>query len=86
MQETDIHDRLRRFILADLLRDPDYPLSDDEPLITGGLLDSFAVAQIGVFAEREFDVYIPDSDLSPESMDTLRQMCRRIVRGLENPA
>jgi acyl carrier protein len=81
MLEADVHDRLRRFILEDLLRDPGYPLTDDEALVTGGLLDSFAIAQIGVFAEREFNVYIPDSDMTPETMDTLRQMVQRILRG-----
>lgn len=85
MDETEIRARLRAFLLSQLLRDRDYPLSDDEPLITGGLLDSFAVAQIGVFAEREFGVYIADSDLTPESMDTLRQMVERIHAGAKQP-
>jgi acyl carrier protein len=82
MNEDDIAARLRLFILSDLLRNTGYPLKDDEPLITGGLLDSFAIAQIGVYAEKEFHVYIPDSDMTPENMDTIRQMAARIARGL----
>jgi len=78
--EADVRERLRRFILLDLMRDPQYPLADDEPLVTGGVLDSFAIAQIAVFAEHEFQVYIPDSDMTPDSMDTLEQMVRRIMR------
>jgi len=82
MNEGDIAGRLRSFILTDLLRNPHYPLQDNEPLITGGLLDSFAIAQIGVWAEKEFGVYIPDSDMTHENMDTVQQMARRIAQGL----
>jgi acyl carrier protein len=82
MNEDDITTRLKSFILAELLRNPGYPLKDDEPLITGGILDSFAIAQIGVFAEKEFGVYIPDSDMTTENMDTVRLMVARIARGI----
>jgi len=34
------------------------------PLLTSGLIDSFSVAQIGVFVEVTFGVYIPDTDLT----------------------
>ncbi len=85
MLEADVRERLRRFILQDLMRDPQYPLADDEPLVTGGVLDSFAVAQIAVFAEHEFHVYIPDSDMTPDRMDTLEQMVQRIIRGASAP-
>jgi acyl carrier protein len=85
MIEDEIAAKLRSFILIDLLRNPAYPLQDDEPLITGGLLDSFALAQIGVFVEHEFGVYIPDSDLTAEAMDSLGQMVQRILRGGTEP-
>lgn len=82
MHEAEVLARLRTFVLADLLRNPTYALRDDEPLITGGLLDSFAIAQVGVFAEKEFGVYIPDSDMTVENMDTLQLMAARIRKGL----
>jgi acyl carrier protein len=81
MDESEIKDRLRIFILSELLNNPDYPLADDEPLITGGLIDSFSLAQIGVFVEDAFGVYIPDTDLTVENMDTLAQMAARVVAG-----
>jgi acyl carrier protein len=80
MDRNDVKTRLREFILRDLLRNPGYALGDDEPLITGGLIDSFALAQIGVFAETAFNVYIPDTDLTVDNMDTLNQMLDCILR------
>ena len=76
-------ERLRGFICAELLRDPAYPLGDDEPLISGGLIDSFSIAHVAVFIETAFAVYIPDVDLTVENMDTLRQILALIRRTRE---
>ncbi len=83
MTESDVRARLRAFILTELIRDPGYPLRDDEGVITGGLIDSFALAEIGVFAEQQFDVYIPDPDLTVAKMNTFDQMVARILRDLK---
>ncbi len=83
MDETTVHDRLRAFILKDLIRDPQYDLTDDEGIVTEGMIDSFSLAQIGVFAEQEFNVYIPDPDLTVAKMDTLKQMVARIMRDMK---
>lgn len=83
MDEQTIRTKLRSFILKDLIRDPQYDLADDEGIISEGMIDSFSLAQIGVFAEQEFNVYIPDPDLTVSKMDTLNQMVARIMRDLK---
>jgi acyl carrier protein len=75
-----IKQTLRDFICTELLRKPDYALDDNEPLITGGLIDSFSLVQIGVFIDDEFGVNIPDTELTVANMDTLNQMAARIAR------
>jgi acyl carrier protein len=82
MDEAEIRAKLREFIVTELIRDRNYQLGDDEGIITEGLMDSFALAEFGVFVEEQFDVYIPDSDLTVEKMDTLNQMVVRVMRGL----
>lgn len=81
MDEKTVRETLRQFITRDMMRDPSYPLADDEGIITGGLMDSFALAEFGVFVEEQFDVYIPDPDLTVAKMDTLNQMVARVLRG-----
>ncbi len=71
--------RLSEFIRTELMRNPSYELAEDEPLITGGLIDSFSLAQIGVFVEKAFSVYLPNTDLTVENMDTLQLMVNRIL-------
>ena len=34
-----------------------------------------------MFVEKEFDVYIPDPDLTVSKMDTLDQIVARVLRG-----
>jgi acyl carrier protein len=81
MIEDDIRRRLKVFITGELIRDPDFALADDQPIITDGLIDSFALAELAVFIEREFGVYIPDPELTVARMNTLRQMVARVLAG-----
>jgi acyl carrier protein len=80
MDEATVRENLRNFITRDLIRDEEYPLTDDEGVITGGLMDSFSLAEFAVYVESEFGVYIPDADLTVEKMDTLDQMVARVLR------
>ena len=81
MDIVDIKNQLKKFIADELLNRSEYPLADDEPLVSGGWIDSFSLAQIGVFVEDAFDVYIPDPDLTVAKMDTLNQMAARVLQG-----
>lgn len=84
MDKTEIKTKLKEFIARELLGNPSYQIEDQEPLITGGLIDSFSLAQIGVFIEDAFDVYIPDTDLTVVTMDTVEQMVTRIMADLNS--
>ncbi len=83
MDEKTIREKLRAYITADLMRDPDYPLGDEEGIITGGMMDSFALAELAVFVENAFNVYIPDPDLTVAKMDTLNQIVARVMRDIK---
>ena len=81
LDESIVREKIRTYITHELIRDPDYELADDEGVVTSGLMDSFALADFAVFVEQEFDVYIPDPDLTVDKMDTLNQMVARVLRG-----
>ena len=83
MDANTVHDKLRAFILNDLIRDPHYELADDEGIITSGMIDSFSLAQIGVYVEETFGIYIPDPDLTVSKMDTLTQIVARVMRDIK---
>ena len=83
MDEATIRAKLSRYVAQEIMRDPDYELDDDEPIISGGLMDSLSLAKVGVYCEKEFGVFIPDPDLTVAKMDTLNQMVARVLRGLK---
>ena len=83
MERSEIMAKVREFTLRELLKNPDYDLKEDEPLFSSGTIDSFAMAQVGVFIETEFGLYIPDPELTVENMDTIGQITERIFLGLQ---
>lgn len=76
-----VTETLRAYITRELIRDAGYPLGLAEPIITQGLMDSFALAELGVYIENEFGVYIPDADLTVAQMNTLEQIAARVLQG-----
>jgi acyl carrier protein len=79
--KSEILDGLRTFICTELMQHPSYPLMNDEPLMSGGLIDSFCIAHIAVFIEQAWGVYIPDTELTVEKMDTLDLIAARVLQG-----
>jgi acyl carrier protein len=81
MDEPTIRENLRAYIARELIRDESYIIADDEKIISDGLMDSFALAELAVYVEQTFDVYIPDPDLTVAKMDTLDQIVTRVLKG-----
>ena len=69
-----MHDKLRAFITTELMRDPGYPLQDGEPLISGGLIDSFSLVELQLFVDNEFGIRIEDTDLTADSADNINDI------------
>jgi acyl carrier protein len=46
-------------------------------------MDSFSLAQVGVFIELEFNVYIPDPELTVDNMNTINDMTAKIMGKLK---
>ena len=82
MDEAAVRENLRSYIARELIRDERYQIDDEEGIITGGLMDSFSLAELAVYVENEFNIYIPDPDLTVEKMDTLNLIVARVMRDL----
>ena len=74
MDEATIREMIRKYIAVELIRDESYQIEDEEGIITGGLMDSFSLAELAVYCEEAFGVYIPDPDLTVEKMGRLTLM------------
>jgi acyl carrier protein len=75
---VETRDIIRNFLLTELIRNPRYKLGDDDKIITGGLIDSFDLVQVGLFIEERFGFRPDDIDLTVEKMDTVALMAEYV--------
>jgi acyl carrier protein len=52
----------------------------DTPLISGGIVDSFAMASLRRFVESRYDIRIPDADATPAAFDSVRRIAELVER------
>jgi acyl carrier protein len=69
-----MRDQIRSFVTRSMINDPAYPLKDDDPLITGGLVDSFSLVELALFLEDTFGAHFEDYELTAANMDTIDQI------------
>lgn len=62
------------FVAKEILKQPERQISPDEPLISGGLIDSFHLVDLALFVEEQFGVRIEDFELNVDAFDTLAQL------------
>jgi acyl carrier protein len=76
----EIRRRLAGHIASQILKKPDRSLSDDEPLLSSGLIDSFHLMDLAMLVEDHFGVRIEDSELNSETFDTVGELADLIER------
>jgi acyl carrier protein len=65
---------LSQYIATQILKQPKRPITLDEALISGGLIDSFSLVDLALYVEDTFGVHIDDTELNAETFDTLEQL------------
>jgi acyl carrier protein len=70
----DIREAIRRFITKEIMRNERFKLADNDSLIKGGLIDSWSLAQVGLFLEDTYGFSVPDSDLTADNMDSVEMI------------
>ncbi len=72
-------EKLRTFIVDELQPEATAnELTDDYPLLTGGVIDSIGIYQIVGFVESEFGVEIADEELVEDNFGTIGDLATLI--------
>jgi acyl carrier protein len=71
---SDIAIQLAGFIASKILKQPNRKISNDESLISSGLIDSFSLMDLALFVEDTFAVRIEDTELNADTFDNLTQL------------
>ena len=74
----DIRSALKSFLTSEILHDPDYPMTNDESLISSGLIDSFSLVDIALWIENTYGLRIDDNELTADNFDTVDAFVARI--------
>jgi acyl carrier protein len=61
-----VNEKLRGFIVEEIMRRPGYALPDDADLLTTGLIDSLGIISLVQFIEDETDLDVPAEDVTLE--------------------
>jgi acyl carrier protein len=67
-------DRMIQYVKTQVLRNPQADIGPDTPLVSSGMIDSFALIETLVELERVTDLRIPAAMVAPTDMDTVRKM------------
>ena len=62
------------YIIKELVRRPGVEVTPDTPLVSSGLIDSFALVEIFVKLEKLTNRRIPAAKIQPKDMDTVSSM------------
>ena len=75
---SDIESELTEYILTQIVKRPRQQLDKNTPLISNGLIDSFHLVDLAIFIEEKYGVRIDNSELNPETFDTVAQLSELI--------
>jgi len=68
----ELKDKIREYVVDEYVEEgDDVEVTDETPLISGGLVDSFSMASLKLFLETEYDIKIPDERATAEAFDTV---------------
>jgi len=74
----ELIEALKKYIVTEILKQPDRNLDPDEALISSGVIDSFSLVDLALYVEDNFNVIIDDSELNPETFDNLNSLSELI--------
>jgi acyl carrier protein len=71
---------LMDFIKNEVMRNKNAKLSEDEDLLSAGILDSLAILQLVAYIEDQFGIKIPDEDVVFENFQSISSLSAYLER------
>jgi acyl carrier protein len=81
MHPADIERETRAFLMSNFLNGSSEELSDLDPLL-GKVIDSTGVLELIGFLEGHFSIKVPDADVVPENLDSIKNITAYVAKRL----
>ncbi len=86
MKEQAIAASIRSYVAEHFARGRKFALSDTDPLLQSGIIDSMGVLDLVGFIENKFGMALSDEDLSPDNFYSIATLAAFIARRSGSPA
>jgi acyl carrier protein len=78
----DMREQIIQYIYDEYVEDDSMEITDDTPLISSGLVDSFSMVSLKMFLEEEYEIKMTDEEASTEAFDTVARILDLVKRKL----
>ena len=76
----DMREKIIEYIYDEYVEDDSMKITDDTPLISSGLVDSFSMVSLKMFLEEEYGIQMTDEEASTEAFDTVARILELVKR------
>ncbi|MCK9421578.1 MAG: acyl carrier protein [Bacteroidales bacterium] len=73
---------IKKYVIKEYVED-DTEVTNDTPLISGGIVDSFSMVSLKRFLENKYQISIPDDKATPEAFDSVNKICMLVKEYLK---
>ena len=70
----EMKDMIRDFIIDEILEQPGFELSYDEPIIENSIIDSTEILKLVLFVEENSDIKVENEDITLENFGSINQI------------
>jgi acyl carrier protein len=83
MLTADIQSEIRVFLVNNFLSGRSEKLNDDEPLLDN-VIESTGVLELVSFLQERFGIAVPDEDVNPGNLDSVKNIVAYVARKLQS--
>jgi len=81
VENQQVSERVRRYVVDNFLyMQPGYELTDEDPLLGKGIVDSLGVMELISFVEDELGVQVADTDVTEQHFGSIGAIARYVER------
>lgn len=84
MEKEKIQQKITEYLYERFIYDKDKSFQSTDSLTKSGYIDSIGIIEFIDFITKTFEVEIPDSELTPENLDSIGAATSLVVRLIEN--
>jgi acyl carrier protein len=84
MQDTNVENEIRNFVIANFLFGRDLDLQPGDSLLEKGVIDSTGVLELVAFLEEQYAIEVEDDEVTPDNLDSIECIAAYVGKKLNH--